>query len=239
MEIAPEEAPKSSGRLKVLRAKLLAPFGRFASLSRRTLGLSAAVVLGVSIVGWGAWIQYRDRTAPGPSFSRLNRLEEFLYAPLGMPLRENPEAELLALGCLSEDLFSLKESSLSEFPVFFTNAPERGAGNENVSGDLDVSSGEARFFALDGEGVFALFERREGKSLLRLLQVEARKVPVKWGLRVGEPEEYLLRALGPPTISSADLRFYRDRWGSEAFVRVEEERIVALEWRYPEGLRLR
>lgn len=107
-----------------------------------------------------------------------------------------------------------------------------------MSGEA-AASGEPRFFALDGEGVFALFERREGKSLLRLLQVEERRVSVKWGLRVGEPEEYLLRALGRPTVSSADLRFYRDRWGSEVFVRVDGERIVALEWRYPEDLRFR
>lgn len=238
MEMSPEEAPESSGRFKVLRAKLLAPFGRFASLSRRKLGLSAAVVLGVSIFGWGAWVQYQERGAPGPSFSRLNRLEEFLYAPLGVPLRENPEADLLARGCLSEDLLSLKEGSLPEFAAFLTVSPEDGAGNGGMSGEA-AASGEPRFFALDGEGVFALFERREGKSLLRLLQVGERRVPVKWGLRVGEPEEYLLRALGRPTVSSADLRFYRDRWGSEVFVRVDGERIVALEWRYPEDLRFR
>lgn len=182
METPLEEAPaEKARRLKALGAKLLAPLRRFASLSRRTLGLIAVVLLGASVIGWGAWFQYREGRGPGPSFSHLNRLEEFLYAPLGVPLREDVGRDLLSQGCFSEDLSASLETA-PEFAALSKELSEPAVGGGDSPGSADISP-SVRFFALEGNGVFALFEHKETPPLLRLLQVEGRHVPVKWGLR--------------------------------------------------------
>lgn len=179
--------------------------------SRRRQRWSIVLVVLAVLGGVGWWTLGRQREVlPGPDLRQATPLEELLYAPLGVPLTTMAYADLAYSGV---------RQSVPILPV-----PQDFA----ASGDLEQIS---------DRGWDALFLRISGDLFPLALRVTGKSVAVKWGLRPGEGLQDVERQLGAQLLNLLDDSLtYRDDWGSEVQFFFREDRIQAVEWRYPPGL---
>jgi len=96
---------------------------------------------------------------------------------------------------------------------------------------------EGRYRAVSEALEILLVSQDDGVAPL-FLGIGEKQIPLKWGLRVGTSLENLLDFFGPPTERSGDLLIYRDEWNNQVLYRISEDRIVRVEYHYPQGLRL-
>ncbi len=168
----------------------------------------------VALLGGGLlWALFRPReeALPGPDLRRATPLDEMLYAPLGVPLATMAYRDLVTQGV---------RQTVPWFP---------GARELRSSGDVEQFS---------VRGMDALFLKVSGDLFPLALRVTGKGKAVKWGLRPGADRRDVARRLGVPRKASEDVWAYGDPWGSEVCFYFREDRVWAVEWHYPPGLRL-
>ncbi len=216
------EAPESPVRSPDPTPPVAAPLGsvlgalfsrrRKEEQSRRRRSWGKVVVILALLGGVGGWIASRHgEVLPGPDLRRASLLEELLYAPLGVPLATMAYDDLNRLGV---------RQTVPVLPV---------AEQFRTSGDLAQIS---------ARGLDALFLSISGDLFPLTLRVTGKSLAVKWGLRPGSDGRDVLRCLGNPLWTSGDVWGYGDAWGSEVRFLFRDDRILAVEWRYPPGLHL-
>ena len=95
--------------------------------------------------------------------------------------------------------------------------------------------GEGRYRGVS-EALDVLLVSQDGGVAPLFVGVREKEIPLKWGLRVGTSLENLLDFFGSPTERSGDLLIYRDGWHNEVSYRISEDRIIQVEYHYPQGL---
>jgi len=181
--------------------------------SRRRWARGKALILVVLLGGGLLWVLFRPReeALPGPDLRRATPLDEMLYAPLGVPLVTMAYRDLVTQGV---------RQTVPWFP---------GARELRASGDVEQFS---------ARGMDVLFLKVSGDLFPLALRVTGKERAVKWGLRPGTDRRDVARRLGAPQRASEDVWAYDDSWGSEVCFYFQGDRVWAVEWHYPPGLRL-